>query len=657
MIQDEQPHPRGDSAERRARGTQFAAPIAIALLLCTPDFRFPFLFDDFEFLARAGMHGWSKFLPNPATLFYRPVSREGYFGLLLTLGAQDAPLIGHLLNFLLVCAGIILLGAVVSRLLGRRSGLIAAVLFASFGQIPALVAWVSGCQDLLMIDFVLLGLYLELDDHHALGLAAAILALLSKETAGVLLPVIALSGWILGRTRRPSAVNTLSYFGVLALWALIHPGLHLLAAGGFLHTQQGYLGLDNPDRWNSIAHGLLALLNLPFPGSHTAWPLRLTLPALASAGIVLAVSALALRPKATPASPLPPTRRVVLMAATIAGLPLIATSALVRHWAPYYVAVSAIGLCMILTAALRRMRPPAVAVALCAFLGLGVWERGMMIDPRIQTEANLYPAAQALSGVESQFKALRPVFPDSAQVLVLVLGRSVGSVRVHLYRLQAPRWWFRNPTLHVARPELRQASANPEFLYWIGRDYVVHEIDLSNLRPRSATHSADYTEYQKTMRAYAQGLADSGQLPKAVWILLHMPPRREGYQYLDRRIAAMLLFQHGREAEASSLLVGVPPIRAEDAVRLVAGFMTTPSRTEPQLDAAMRGFGLSPRDPEKVRAILTVLTADRAYPQVLRTARYLLRLRPGDPEAEAAVDEATRTRPADDEFTVQRGEE
>lgn len=634
-----------------------AAPIAIALLLCTPDFRFPFLFDDFQFLARAGMHSWSKFLPNPATLFYRPVSREGYFGLLLALGAPDAPLLGHLLNFLLVSAGIVLMGAVVSRLLGRRSGLIAAVLFASFGQIPVLVAWVSGCQDLLVIDFVLLALYLELKDRHALGLAAAVFALLSKETAAVLLPVIALSEWILGRTRRPSVAGILSYSGVLALWVWIHPGLRLLAAGGFLRTRNGYLGLNNPERWNSLAHGLVALLNLPFPGSHTAWPLRLTLPALASAGIVLVVSALALRPRAIPASPLLPTWRVVLMAGAIAGLPLLATSTLVLHWAPYYVAVSAIGLCTILAAALRGTGRTALAVALCAFLGLGVWERGMMIDRRIQTEATLYPAAQALSRIERQFKALRPALPDSAQVLVLVLGRSVGSVRVHLYRLQAPRWWYRNPTLHVARPELRQPTGNPEFLYWIGRDLVVHEIDLTNLRPRSVTHSADYAEYQKTMRAYAQGLADSGQLSRAVSILLGMRPRGEGYQYLDRRIAAMLLFQHGREAEGSALLAGVPPIRAGDAVRLVAGFMTTPSRTEPQLDATMRAFGLSPQDPDGVRAVLTALTADRAYPQALRTAQYLLRLRPGDAQAEEAVKEVTRAGRVDDKFTALSGEE
>jgi hypothetical protein len=356
---------------------------------------------------------------------------------------------------------------------------------------------------------------------------------------------------------------------------------------------------------------------------------------------------LASRDRAASASRVVPRGRVALLGLALAVLPLILTSAVVRHWAPYYAAIPAIGGCILVTALLEAAPREVVPAALCVFMALGVWVRGVRIDPEIPTEANLYPASQALETVADQFKRLAPSFPDSAQVLVTVLARGERSVRVHIYRYQAPRWWYRNRTLEVTRPELRTGSRRPEFLFWIGQDLAVYEVDLRTLRPRSLGPRAEYLDYQKVLRGYARGLADSGELRGAVWILLHMPELREEYGNLDHRIAAMLLLDHGYGDEAAKLLAALPPISPQDALRLVPVFLETPSRRELGLAAAMQAFGLSPDDVGTVRQILSTLRTDHAYPQMRAVARQLMSLRPGDGEARAALEEAARGRPVD----------
>lgn len=625
-----------------------ALPLAVAALLSSPGFRFPFLFDDFELLARAQAPGWGKFLPDPHTLFYRPISREGYFGLLLALGGGEAaPHTGHILNFALLALAIVLLYSVVTRLSGRPTGLIAAFLFASFGQVPMLVAWVSGCQDLLAIDFLLAALLLQLLGRRGPAVCAAALALLSKETSIALFPVLATAQWILGSSRRPSGPSATAYLGVSVLWLAIHPGVRLLAAGGFTRTEAGYLGLDNPDRLLFLVRGAATLLNLPSPGVAPAWTSSLALPALLSLTIVVGGLGLLSRVDAAPAEDRPPRGRVVTLGVALALLPLIPTSLIVRHWAPYYVVVSAIGGCIALSALFRAMSRAAAAATLSTFLALGVVMRGALIDPTIPTEANLAPAARALEKVQAQMRGLVPAFPDSARVLVSVLSRSEGSVRVHLYRYQVPRWWYRNRSLEVTRPEMRDGAARPEYLFWIAKDLTVYEVDLKTLLPRSLGPRADYLDYQKVMRAYARGLADSGDLGTGVWILLRMPEIRPEYRNLDHRIAGMLLLEQGYAAEATRALADLPPISRKDALDVLPALMETPARQELRLDAAMPAFGLSLYDVEAVRSILGSFRSHHAYPQMRAAAQWLLVLRPMDREAKTALEEAARGQPSD----------
>ena len=68
-----------------------------AILLCLRSFAYPYLFDDFDFLERVQHFQLRLLIPDPALIFYRPVSRELYFGLLHLL-SPDRAFLGHLIN-------------------------------------------------------------------------------------------------------------------------------------------------------------------------------------------------------------------------------------------------------------------------------------------------------------------------------------------------------------------------------------------------------------------------------------------------------------------------------------------------------------------------------------------------------------------------------
>src|SRR5205823_3790312 len=117
-------------------------PSIIAVVLSLPGFKFPYLSDDFDFLYTAQTFRPAMLLPSSNVMFYRPLTRELYFLVLNTLGGAN-PLIGHLINAAVLAAAVLLLVLVASDLAGRRAGLVAGLIFATFGQVPFLVSFVS----------------------------------------------------------------------------------------------------------------------------------------------------------------------------------------------------------------------------------------------------------------------------------------------------------------------------------------------------------------------------------------------------------------------------------------------------------------------------------------------------------------------------------
>src|SRR5437899_11011163 len=92
------PEPERPPSPRRPEGTRGRAlrillPAVLAVVLAFPTFSFTYLYDDYDFLGRSQSFRLSQLLPDPHTLFYRPLSREAYFGLLYLLN-PDQPLWG-----------------------------------------------------------------------------------------------------------------------------------------------------------------------------------------------------------------------------------------------------------------------------------------------------------------------------------------------------------------------------------------------------------------------------------------------------------------------------------------------------------------------------------------------------------------------------------
>lgn len=620
-------------------------PVLLALVLCAPGAGFPFLFDDYDFLSRAQTLTWAELLPDPDVIFYRPVSREAYFALLSALGRQSW--VGHTLNFGLLAAAILLLDAVTRRLLGRGPAVMAALCFAAIGPLPLLVSWISGCQDLLALDFVLLALLLQVERRTVPALAAAGLALLSKEVAVAAFPALALSGWIVGGNRRASLAAMAGYLALAAIWLAIHPATHILAGRRFMGAEAGYIGLDNPGRWVSLARGLLTLVNIPSSRPAPEWLGHLWAPLLLSL-VAVTVAWNRLPGASGPSRPPGAVRaRIAWLGVLLALPPLVLTSILVRHWAPYYVVLPAAGSCMSLAALLTGFPRRVTAVLLCAFLVLGAATRAMVVQPGIPSEPNLDRASRALDTVEKRFLLLQPRIEVRDQVLVYVLGYDRLSVRTHVYRFKAPRWWYNEPALAVSPPDQRRESQGRDFLFWVSPDLAVHEVDQATLLPRSLGGRADYVEYQRTLRAYARGLADSGQLDRAVKILLGMPQLREEYRNLDHRIAAMLLVKHGRAGDAERILAGLPPFPHKSAVEMVVTYLLKTGTTPIPVEAAMLAFGLRPDDPRVLREIVRALRYQGGYAPAALIAQRLLEADPSDEEARAAVADGSRRATSD----------
>jgi hypothetical protein len=612
-------------------------PALVAVVLALPCFRFTYLFDDYLFFHRVQPFHPAVLLPDPQSIFYRPLSREIYFGLLSILSPSSAAL-GHFLNLLILAVVVILLARFARGLAGPRAGFFAALVFASLGALPILVGWISGVQDLLAMTFILGALNLQLSNRTGLACVSFALAMLSKETAIAALPALVGLDWILGR--RPYGIlRRAAVYGAVALvWALLHPGIRILIQRGFSSGGAGYVGLDNPDRCVALWNGFLTLLNVPPTLAGISWPRGGTLSLVGAA--VLLVVAILLRSRfdardtgaGTISGP-----RILLLSATLAAPPLLLTSALVRHWSPYYLCIPALGVAVGLGYALSRMRVGWAFGALGLFLCLGLWSRGIDIDPEIPTERNFDLPSGALRRLEAEFKGLKPSLAPRAQVLVTILAQGRRSIHVHMYNFQAMRQWYRDPELWTIRPERRKPHPPAEYLFWITPKLEVFEVDLRTLQTRTNGPRPDYFDYQKTVKFYARGLAATGSTDLAVKILLGMPQLVPQFRDVDHRIAAMLLFTAGDSVRARQILAPLPPLDRTTALGLVTAFLSTPDRRQAKDEAVMEAFGIPRDDPESIRTLMVSCNKPGAYPVSLRFAHRLLVLRPDDAEAHRVI--------------------
>lgn len=627
------PHP---TPPERLGGWEAAAalalPAALALLLSFRMFSLTYLYDDFDFLGRALAFRWSDLLPDAGTLYWRPLSREGYFRLLALDSAQ--PLWGHLGNALLLIVSVLLVASLTRKIAGATAGLLAGVLFASLAPIPTLIGWVSCSQDAFAIVLVLAALHFMIGNRLTLAVGATGLALLSKETSLAFVPALVLIRPLLDRKPYRWRTSLIAYGALVSAWAAVHPGIHVLIARRFesAGSTLGTLTLSGADRWGSMARGLATLANLPVVAPSTAWPSELTGLCVAAAFLAGGGVWLLYRKGRAAASPL----RISILGALLTLPAILLISLLVKRWQPYYLVLAAIGSSIVGGYFAAKLPRFAVALLVVGFVILGVWYRGTDLGMDIPTERNMRPPSDRLKILEAGFRKLFPSMSDSTNVYLSTQTPDMRDVPFHLIRFQVLRAWYRNPTIETIHAERRRPRTSAEKLAWISADLRVHRIDLRTLEATSSEGSTDSVGYAATLRAYAQGLAASGESRRGEEILLGMKEGNEWYAAFDRRLAAALMLADGRKAEAEAILRDTPSFQRQDAIAAASELLANPPRRN--LDAAVLvAMGLSPEDPETMREMMRGF-ATRKYPDAtIRFAQRLLQAKPGDPEAEAVI--------------------
>jgi hypothetical protein len=622
-------------------------PVLVAVVLCLPDLRLGYIWDDYYFLTFRGEGDYRIYLlPDAHAAFYRPIPQGLYFILLGLLDPGEGAL-GHVLNLAMLGAAIALMVSLVTRLAGPRAGLLSGLVLASYGLVPGLVAWISCGQDLLAVVFVLAAFLLRHQGKSLAALTCAAAALLCKEPAIAAFPVLVLWDRLVGRPAVRTRLHAAAYALVFLVWILIHPGLRLLAAHGFRSGATGYVGIEHPDRWGTyLVRYLMSLANLTPPGLTSSWwderiPYGLAALVILVGGFLLLDRR---QPQDRSVKPLPAVR--VAWIAALLGIPtLLMPTLLIRHWAPYFAFMPAVGLALFLGPFLARQRTIVSLTTLAIFLVLGVRYRGIRAESEpVWTERVLVDAANAARTVRRNFHTLFHGFPKGSQVIVSVSSTGVRGVYGSLIEGQALRVWYRDPTLQTVSPLHRRPGAPAEYLVRVTTDLDVISIDPDTHRVRSTTSKApDLTEIGRPIVNYARALAASGETDRAARIAMSLAESESGPNIsFVRRAAAMILIAGGRRDEATRVLATVGPLATEDALWSVKPFLTETSASERLDEAAFEAFGLSGSDPETIRWIMRHFQREGAFAQAAWYAVRLRRLAPGDPEGGEVIGSAKR---------------
>src|SRR5688572_21357778 len=425
-------------------------PIALIVLSITC-FGTAYIGDDFAFLSRAQRFTADQLLPDARSIFYRPVSRELYFGFLALIGKNN-PLWGHLLNALFAALSVVLVALLARRLAGWWPGLLAGLLFAALGALPLTIDWVSCSQDILTAFLLLAALNLQIRGRWIAAVTCTALALLSKEAALFFLPSLIALRWLVTRSRAELKRDAAAYAGLAALWVMIHPIMRSLLERRLATGSGGYVGFDNQNAWRNMKCMLASVVNVSPDGLRTPWPGELTIPLLVALALFGLTFWSARRIEAPPSAPGYPRRRVLLAVLLMLIPPLILIPLSAKHWLPSYAVLPGIGMSILLGIVLGRIHRTVAVLSVLAFLVLGVWFRGAVLwIPTMPTERNFRVISPALERVEGQLKTLHPSLPDHARLWVTT-QMSVDTpiaqvVREHLIDAQAARLWYWNPTL------------------------------------------------------------------------------------------------------------------------------------------------------------------------------------------------------------------
>jgi hypothetical protein len=618
-------------------------PVLVLTALCAPVLGLGYFWDDYFFLTFKGHSGPGVYLfPDPDATFYRPVSQSLYFLFLRAFGDATGWW-GHVLNALVLVLSVALLVSLASRLRGRTAGIMAGLVFAVLAPIPSLVAWVSCCQDLFAIAFLLATLLLRHSGKDVGAVLCAAGALFSKESALAVFPLLVFWDHLVGRRPTRTRFSLAAYGGLTLVWLLVHPAIRMLILRGFESAGPSYVGLSGVERGVTyLLHYTLTLLNVPVTGLSTTWPADLTW-ACAVAAVLLAGGLWFHRRRARDKeADRIPVARAIWIGVLIAVPSLLLPSFLVKHWATYFATIPAVGAALVLGTLLANLPRRHAGILLVAFLVLGVWCRGIDFGERVAwSERSFVVASRAMRALEGNVKRLLPQMPSGSQILVSVTGTGIRGIRQTLLDGQALRLLYDDPALRTLPPERYRPGYPANLLLRVTSDLAVVSIDPDSLRVEwSGTGQPHPWEINRPIRGIARGLAAAGETERAVRILTGLAGVEQGMERAyDQRLIAMIRLSEGRRKDAAAILDSTDGFAWGVAVEIVKKLFTESTSNAGLDSCAFEAFELSPTDPEVSRYLMKRFRSEGLVPEAVHFARRLVALRPGDPEAVALLKE------------------
>src|SRR5262245_40809256 len=395
----------------------------------------PFSGDDFLILERVRHASFAElFSREGAHIFgwYRPISRELHYWLLTrAFGLHELPF--HVASFGLWVMVLLAAFRHLAALLGPRPAALAvagAACLSAWGY-PLLA--IAGVQELWMLLFGFL--YLE-SARRARPLAALwlALALLSKESAVMLVAISAATAWIADRLDAWQVLRRHAMaLALCSAWLVFHPTLATQLSGGVPASIETSSRLP---LWAMAAGSVLAGLNLeawPLPAA--GWSQAVFLGLIGAAPLVAFV--VALRSAAGIA-----TRRRVLGCGAWSLLGFAAPALPSLGWHSYYTLLGLIGAWGALGALLARRVSVAVAVVTLA----AILRAGRATTPSVDwgDESFQLQSGYALRSVRDSLTALHPTLPHGRRVYFTHQGNPQGLVSGGSPAL---RIWYDDPTL------------------------------------------------------------------------------------------------------------------------------------------------------------------------------------------------------------------
>ena len=526
--------------------------------------RLGFSNDDFLILEEValrpvnGMLAWSHLIAG----WWRPWSREFHFWSVYRLFEFNAAAF-HLANMVLWLAVLACLLVLVRRLTDARTAVLVVAGAFTASAWGIYITWASCAQDLWMLLFGTLFLMAQLAGRRVLAPIALAMAMLSKETALLMVPIGAWMQFTLRGRAGLRARDWLAPMLVVLVWAGVHPSL-----GGrwFSGSSARFLAQPSAPVSASVLRYLFAPLNLEhWPGPRDGWAKALAEGAIWAAAIG-ALGWSMLRSVPAKGAAFPHRRRWIQLGLgwwAIGWSPFVVS---VFQWHSYY---GWFGICGAWLAAVACLstRPRILLALLMMVSALRPVALHTYAD-EWGTEIHQRLASGRTERIHDQLLAFHPTLPHHARIFIAGVPSGTGLLTSSRYSA-AVHVWYRDTTVALAGLSkfwTRSAAEppGPDYFYVLDRDIRLFPVATGPLTvPDSMRTSSEWQGTEEQVAALLAGSGDWRRARESFARLAHAYPDTARYAF-DLGVAYDSLGAAARATiwlDRADSLVGAPPSR------------------------------------------------------------------------------------------------